>query len=70
MNQDLKIGDRVQPSGIALVPPLAWEIVDFITVNGRKIKAIIEHPVSKDRMALEFVGDKVDYSEMEEKGKE
>lgn len=60
MNQDLQVGDRVQPSGIALNPPLAWKIVDFVMCNGRKIKAIIEHPTSKDRLALEFVGDPID----------
>ena len=47
----LAIGDHVNPVGIALIAPLAWEVVDFYEVNGFRQKTVLEHPVTKDRVA-------------------
>lgn len=50
-----KIGDKVQPIGIELEAPLAWTVVDFIECNGQRVKTVIQHPISGDLIALEFI---------------
>lgn len=50
-----KVGDLVQPPGLALIHPYAWVVTGFVICNGRRIKTIIQHPISKDTLALEFI---------------
>lgn len=56
MNGHVKKGDWVQPDGLALKEPLAWRVIGFISrMKNPKYKVVIEHPISRDTLALENV---------------